>query len=125
MSGVKGRSDRKPDLAVQTCRTGIAKAVSATQSRKIWRALAAAAEQGNVQAARLLHEYRYGSPQPEPMPPPPVPTVASHFYWSSVDPDSPQPAGPPTLAAPTNPPQPAATDPEDDGSLETELGHAD
>ena len=37
--------------------------------RKIWRALAAAAENGNVQAARLLTEYLYGTPQPE-LPPP-------------------------------------------------------
>ena len=65
MSGVKGRSGRKPDAAVQGCRASINKAVSEEDWLAIWRALANASKEGNVQAARLLSEYCYGSPQAE------------------------------------------------------------
>ena len=68
MSGVKGRSGRKPDPVVKSCRAAIESCITPAQWRKIWKALAAAAADGNVQAARLLHEYSYGRPRPEPEP---------------------------------------------------------
>lgn len=65
MSGVKGRSGRKPDPVVKSCRAAIDECVSPAQWRKIWKAMAAAAAEGDVQAARLLHDYSYGRPRPQ------------------------------------------------------------
>ena len=66
MSGIKGRSGRKREVVVEQCRAAIDMAVMPADWRAIWKALAAAAKKGNVQAARMLVEYRYGTPQNEP-----------------------------------------------------------
>jgi hypothetical protein len=60
MSGVKGRSGRKPDLAVKQWRSQMDEAISSSDWRAIWRAALAAAKNGNVAAIKLLVEYRSG-----------------------------------------------------------------
>jgi hypothetical protein len=52
MSGVKGRSGRKPDVAVKQWRTQMDEAISSSDWRAIWRAA--------VAAIKLLVEYRSG-----------------------------------------------------------------
>jgi hypothetical protein len=61
MSGVKGRTGRKPNVAVQQLRTQMDEAISASDWSAIWRAVVAAAKNGNIPAAvKLLVEFRYG-----------------------------------------------------------------
>jgi hypothetical protein len=62
MSGVKGRSGRKPDAAVKQWRTQMEEAISSSDWHAIWRAAVKAARNGNVAAIKLLVEYRSGGP---------------------------------------------------------------
>ena len=66
MPGVKGRSGRKPDPDIKSCRAVMDENISPEQWQKVWAALADAAAQGNVPALRLMLEYRFGSARPEP-----------------------------------------------------------
>jgi len=61
MSGVKGRSGRKPDVAVKQLRTQMDEAISSSDWRAIWRAVIAAAKKGNIPAVKLLVEYRFSA----------------------------------------------------------------
>jgi hypothetical protein len=61
MSGVKGRSGRKPDVAVKHLRAQLDEAISSSDWHVIWRVVIAAAKKGNIQAVRLLTEYRFGA----------------------------------------------------------------
>ena len=60
MSGVKGRSGRKPDVAVKQLRIQMDEAISSSDWRAIWLAVIAAAKKGNIPAVKLLVEFRYG-----------------------------------------------------------------
>jgi hypothetical protein len=60
MSGVKGRTGRKPNVAVQQLRTQMDEAISASDWRTIWRAVVAEAKNGNIPAVKLLVEFRHG-----------------------------------------------------------------
>jgi hypothetical protein len=62
MSGFPARSDRTPDLAVQALRTQIDTALSPTDWQALIRKVFELAMRGNLSAARLLLQYRYGPP---------------------------------------------------------------
>jgi hypothetical protein len=89
MSGVKGRSGRQPDVAVKHLRTLMDETISASAWRAIWRAVLKAAKEGNIQAVRLLVEYRYGvaSAQVDQ-----TATVGQVAFYLPVRPDQPLPA---------------------------------
>ena len=60
MSGVKGRSGRKPNIAVKQLRTQMDEAISSSDWSAIWRAVIALAKKGNIPAVKLLIEFRFG-----------------------------------------------------------------
>ena len=110
MSGVKGRTGRKPDVAVQQLRTQMDEAISSSDWRAIWRAVVAAAKNGNIPAVKLLVEFRFGvaSAQVEQ-----TANVGVVAYYLPVRPDQPLPAflGPDPHAStdlPVVPPTPGA-----------------
>ena len=56
MSGVKGRSGRKSEVAVKQLRTQMDEAISSSDWRAIWRAALAAAKKGCIPAIKPLVE---------------------------------------------------------------------
>jgi cellulase/cellobiase CelA1 len=60
MSGVRGRTGRKPNVEVKQLRTQMDEAISSSDWLDIWHAVVAVAKKGNIPAVRLLVEYRFG-----------------------------------------------------------------
>ena len=60
MSGIKGRTGRKPNVAIQELHTQMDEAISSSDWRAIWLAVVAEAKNGNIPAVKLLVEYRFG-----------------------------------------------------------------
>jgi hypothetical protein len=60
MSGVKGRTGRKPYAEVKELRAQLDEAISPSDWHDIWRAVVTVAKKGNVPAVKLLVEYRFG-----------------------------------------------------------------
>ena len=89
MSGVKGRTGRKPNAEVKQLRTQLDEAISPSDWLDIWRAVGKAAKKGNIPAVKLLVEYRFGvaSAQVEP-----TANVGMVAYYLPARPDQPPPA---------------------------------
>jgi hypothetical protein len=89
MSGVKGRSGRKPNVVLKELRTQMDEVISPSGWRAIWDAAFAAAKKGSVPAIKILLEYRYGAPSARVEQPAAVGHVA---YYLPVRSDQPLPA---------------------------------
>jgi hypothetical protein len=89
MSGVKGRSGRKSDVAVKELRTQMDEAISSSDWHAIWRAALKAAKKGSIPAIELLVEFRYrvASAQVEQ-----TANVGMVAYYLPARPDQPLPA---------------------------------
>jgi hypothetical protein len=89
MSGVKGRSGRKPNVAVKQLRSQMDEALSSSDWSAIWRAVITAAKNGNIPAVKLLVEYRFGGASAQVEQTANVGVVA---YYLPARPDQPPPA---------------------------------
>jgi hypothetical protein len=103
MSGVKGRSGRKPNVVVKQLRTQMDEAISSSDWRAVWDAALAAAKKGSIPAIKLIVEYRYGAAAAQVDQPANVGMVA---YYLPARPDQPLPAslGPDPHASTNQPP---------------------